>query len=86
MNAIMKIVKPVDDASILIKDVSRTAQNEAKGQKSGFLGMLPGTIGTSLLENLLTVKGVFWLVKDQLEQVTVLLEHVRVFNVTSFFN
>ena len=33
-------------------------KNEAKEQKGGFLGMLLGTLGASLLGNLLTGKGV----------------------------
>ena len=32
-------------------------KNEAKEQKGGFLGMLLGTLGASLLGNLLTDKG-----------------------------
>ena len=40
----------------MIKGYSETIQNEAKEQKGGFLGMLLGTLGTSLLENLLTGK------------------------------
>ena len=40
----------------MIKDVSETIKNEAKEQKSGFLGMLFDTLGTSLLENLSTGK------------------------------
>ena len=32
-------------------------KNEAKEQKGGFLGMLLGTLGASLLGNLLTGKG-----------------------------
>ena len=39
---------------MLIKEISETIKNEAKEQKGGFLGMLVGTLGASLLENLLT--------------------------------
>ena len=42
---------------LLIKGVSETIQNEAKEQKGGFLSMLLGTLGASLLGNLLTGKG-----------------------------
>ena len=45
MNDAMKIVKFLGIASLLIKDVSETIQNEAKKQEFGFLGMLLGTIG-----------------------------------------
>ena len=58
MNDIMKIVKSLEDSGLLIKGVSETIQNVAKEQKGGFLGMLLGTLGASLLGNLLNVKGV----------------------------
>ena len=40
------------------KSVSETIQNEAKEEKGGFLSMLLGTLGASLLGNLLAGKGV----------------------------
>ena len=52
MNDIMKIVKSLEESG-----VSKTIKNEAKEQKEGFLRMLLGTIGASLLKNLLTSKG-----------------------------
>ena len=58
MKAIMKIVKPLKDSALLIKGVSETIKNKAKEQNGGFLGMLLGTLGASLLENLLTGKGI----------------------------
>ena len=54
----MKIVKPLKDSALLIKGVSETIKNKAKEQNGGFLGMLLGTLGASLLENLLTGKGI----------------------------
>ena len=54
---IMKIVKSLVDSGLLIKGVSETIKNEAKKQKGGFLGMLLGTLGASLLGNLSTNKG-----------------------------
>ena len=45
----MKIVKSLGITSLLIKGVSETIQNETKKQEVGFLGMLLGTIGASLL-------------------------------------
>ena len=55
MEDIMKIVK---DSCLLLKRVSETIQNEAKKQKGGFLSMLLGTFGASLLGNLWTGKGI----------------------------
>ena len=42
----------------MLKGVTETVQNEVKEQKGGFLSMLLGTLGASLLENLLTGKGI----------------------------
>ena len=57
MNHIMKIVKSLEESGLLKKGVSVLIKNEAKEQKGGFLGMLLGTLGASLLGNLLTGKG-----------------------------
>ena len=56
MNDIMKIVKSLEESILLRKGVSETIKNEAKEQESGFLSMLLGTLGASLLGNLLTGK------------------------------
>ena len=41
-----------------MKGVTESVQNEVKEQKGGFLRMLLGTLGVSLLGNLLKGKGV----------------------------
>ena len=51
---IIKIVKSLEDSGLLLKVVTETVQNEVKEQKGGFLSMLLGTLGASLLGNLLT--------------------------------
>ena len=56
MNDIMKIVKFLEESGLLIKGVREEIKSEAKEQKGGFLGMLVGTLGSSLLGNLLTGK------------------------------
>ena len=38
--------------------MTKTIKNETKEQKGGFLSMLLGTLGASLLGNLLTRKGI----------------------------
>ena len=58
MNDIMKIVQALEDSNILLKDVTETIKNETKEQKGRFLRMLLGTLGVSLLGNLLTEKGI----------------------------
>ena len=57
MNDIIKIVQALEDSNILLKGVTETVKNETKEQKGGFLSMLLGTLGASLLGNLLTGKG-----------------------------
>ena len=54
---IIKIVKSLEDSGLLLKGVSETVQNEAKEQKGGFLSILLGTLGASLLGNILAGKG-----------------------------
>ena len=56
MNDIMILFFPLEESGLLIKVVSKTIKNEAKEQKGGFLGILLGTLGASLLGNLLTDK------------------------------
>ena len=59
MDDLIKIVKSLKDSGWLLKGVTESVQNEIKKQKGGFLSMLLGTLGASLLENLLTGKGAF---------------------------
>ena len=50
----MKIVQALEDSNILLKGATKTIKNETKEQKGGFLSILLGTLGASLLGNLLT--------------------------------
>ena len=52
MNDILKLVKSLEDSGVLLKGVNETIKNEAKEQKGGFLSMLLGTLGASLLGNM----------------------------------
>ena len=54
---IIKIVKSLEDSGLLLKGVVKTVQNEVKEQKGGFLSALLGTLGASLLGDLLIGKG-----------------------------
>ena len=56
MNYIMKIVQALEDCNILLRGVTKTIKNKTKKQKGGFLSMLLGTLGASLLGNLLAGK------------------------------
>ena len=54
MDDILKIVKSLEDSGLLLKGVSETIQHEAKEQTGGFLSMLLGTLGASLLGDILS--------------------------------
>ena len=58
MQDIIKIIKELENSDILLKGVSKTIENEIKERRGGFLSMLFGTLGASLLGNLLTGKGI----------------------------
>ena len=57
MEDIIEIVKSLEDSSSLLKGVTETVQTEVKEQKGGFLSMSFGTLGASLLGNILAGKG-----------------------------
>ena len=58
MDDVLKIVKSLEDSRVLLKGVSETIQNEAKDQRGGIISMLLGTLGASLLGDVL-LKGLF---------------------------
>ena len=58
MNDIMKIVQALEYSDIFLKGVTKTFKNKTKEQKGGFLSILLGTLGASLLGNLLAGKGI----------------------------
>ena len=58
MNDVMKIVQALEDSNILLKRVTKTIEDETKEQKGRFLSMLLGTLGVTLLGNLLSGKGI----------------------------
>ena len=58
MNDIKKIVQALKDSNILLKGFIKTIKNETKKRKGGFLNMLLGASGASLLGNLLAGKGI----------------------------
>ena len=56
MDGVTKIVKSFKEFVLLIKSISETIKNEIKEQKSGFLGMLLGTLGTRKSINMQRIK------------------------------
>ena len=54
MDDSLKIVKSLENSGVLLKGVSETIQHEAKKQREGFLSMLLGTLGASLLGDVLS--------------------------------
>ena len=55
MDDILKIVKSLENSGLLLKGVSETIQHEDKEQRGGFLNMLLGTLGASLLGDVLSI-------------------------------
>ena len=51
---LLKILKSLEDSGILFNGITETVKNKVKEQKGGFLSMLLGTLGASLLGDLLT--------------------------------
>ena len=49
MDDLIKIVKSLEDSGLILKGITEPVQNEIKEQKGGFLSMLLGTLGASLL-------------------------------------
>ena len=56
MKDIVKIVKTLEDSGLLPEGISEAIQNEAKEQRGGFLSKSLGTLGASLLGDILTGK------------------------------
>ena len=54
MDDILKIIKSLEDSGVLLKGVSKAIQHEAKEQRGGFLSMLLGILGASLLGDILS--------------------------------
>ena len=58
MKKLIEILKSLKDFGLLLKGVIKTIQNEAKEEKKGFLSVLLGTLGASLLGNILAGKAI----------------------------
>ena len=52
MQDLLKIVKSLEDSGILLDGITETVKNEVKEQKGGFLSIVLGTLGASLLGDL----------------------------------
>ena len=96
MEDIMKIIKSLEDSSLSLKGVSETIQNEAKEQKGGSLSMLLGTLGATLLGNMLA-KSQGWGIIEQdmvlkifnqkeMEWLELVMDLNKMFNSVSSFN
>ena len=51
MNDLIKIIQVLENSNILLKEVTNTIKSETKERKGGYLSMLLGTLGASLLGN-----------------------------------
>ena len=87
MNDIMKIIKCLEKSGLFIKDIHETIKNEAREQK-WYLSMLLGTLGASLLGDLLAGKTKLEQPKERWQRVEdeVQSELARTFNTASSFN
>ena len=56
MKDIVKVFESLEDFGLLPERVSEIILNKAKKQRGGFLSMLLGTLGSSLLGNILADK------------------------------
>ena len=54
MQDLLKIVKSLEDSGLLLDGITETVKNEVREKKGGFQSMLLGTLGASLLGDLLT--------------------------------
>ena len=52
MQDLLKIVKSLEDSGIFLDGITETVKNEVKERKGGFLPMLLGMLGASLLGDL----------------------------------
>ena len=69
LNDLLEVIKSLEKNGILLDGITETVKNEVKEQKGGFLSMLLGTLGASLLGNMLAGRGVIRAEKEQLELV-----------------
>ena len=65
MKDLIEIVKSLENSALFLKGVSKTIKSEAKEQKAGFLNMWLGTLGASLLGNILAGKGAIATIQGQ---------------------
>ena len=59
MEDLIKIVKSLEDLGLSLKRVTESVRNEIKEQKDEVLRICLGSLGESLLGNLLTGKGIY---------------------------
>ena len=58
MMDILKIAKSLGDSKLLLKGISKRIKGQTKEQRVGFLSTFLGTLGASLLGNMLAGKGI----------------------------
>ena len=59
LDDLIKIVTALEEHDILLKGTSKIIKNNTKKQEGGFLSMLLGIFGASLIGNLLSGKGLY---------------------------
>ena len=53
-----KIFQALENSVVLLKEITKAIENETKEERGIFLGILLGTLGASLLGNMLAGKGI----------------------------
>ena len=89
MSDIIKIVLVLENSNILSKGVTKSVTNETREQRWGFLGTLVRTLGSILLGNLLSGKGIVRAGsanKKEKELEELVMEKNGIFETTSSFN
>ena len=85
-----KLFKPLKILTFYWTELLKTIKNETKEQKGGFLSMFLGTLGATLLGNMLAAKGMLRAGcrnKEGKKNVKELVMETKwIFNVASFFN
>ena len=88
INYIMKTVKLLEDSGIFLNGVTKKVGNETKEQTGRFFGMFMGTLGATLLRNMLSGlpgKGVNRADEGVIRTSQGKLELVKFFYVSSLF-
>ena len=58
MQDLLKIIKSLENSGVLLDGITETVKNEVEEQRGGFLSTLLNVLGSSILDNILSGKGI----------------------------